>query len=75
MAERRHLERFETDKPHLMPKVTKSPCAEAAASANMTEQAFKSGIRCFRERIRIFFLQAVSDTVSDPEGGNRGPMN
>ena len=66
MAERGHLDRFELYKPHLMPRATETSYAEAAASANITEQAFKSGIRRFRERVRSFFLQAVSDTVSDP---------
>ena len=67
MAERGHLERFEIYKPHLMPRASGTSYAEAAASANMTEQAFKSGIRRFRERVRMFFLQAVADTVSPPQ--------
>ncbi len=66
MMERGHQDRFDLYKPYLMPRAGEGSYADAAASAGLTEQAFKSGIFRFRERVRTFFLAEVANTVSDP---------
>ena len=66
MEERGQMDRFNLFNPFLMPKAAGKSYAEAAASANISEQAFKSGLHRFRESIRSCFLQEVAKTVSDP---------
>lgn len=67
MTGRGHGDRFDLYKPFLMPRASESSYAEAAASAGLTEQAIKSGIHRFRERVRSFFMEEVANTVSDPK--------
>lgn len=66
MEERGHSERFDLYNPFLMTRAAGKSYAEAAASAAITEQAFKSGLHRFRERVRTCFLQEVAKTVNDP---------
>ncbi len=66
MAGRGHGGRFELYKPFLLPRTSDTSYSEAAASAGLTEQAFKSGMYRFRERVRAFFMEEVANTISDP---------